>query len=218
MERTERRNAGAETGKKKAGAAEQERIASEEFDQFSLEAELPSFGRQAVEQAEGQSSLANSDAVVAGPAEVIGKVRDIGSHSFVNVDGKWTDTMFDPNQMDPIKVSFLSDDYFELARIHPTLADAFALGIRVIVVFGDLAYEVVDEQTPVDPIKIPTNQPTQVIDQPEESIVTPIPIEADVNQPKKPVNSTFPCLGGLFAAVFPLLIFGVVRQIAVIDK
>jgi Ca-activated chloride channel family protein len=111
------------------GAAEQERIAAEEFKQFSEEAELPSFGRQAVEQAEGQSSLANSDSAVSGPVEAVGKVRVIGSHTYVYFDGIWTDTMFDPEQMETLKIAFLSDDYFTLARTRSELADAFALGI-----------------------------------------------------------------------------------------
>ena len=199
------------------GAAEQERIADEEFKQFSEEAELPSFGRQAVEQAEGQSSLANSDTAVSGPVEAVGKVRVIGSHTFVYFDGIWTDTMFDPEQMETMKIAFLSDDYFTLARTRSELADAFALGIKVIVVFGDVAYEVVDENTPVDPINIPTVSPTTEFDQPITAVGTPKPTQLAPKQPTSSPRSALPCWSGLIVAMLPLFTFGLVKLISM-DK
>lgn len=195
------------------GAAEQERIAAEEFKQFSEEAELPSFGRQAVEQAEGQSSLANSDSAVSGPVEAVGKVRVIGSHTYVYFDGIWTDTMFDPEQMETLKIAFLSDDYFTLARTRSELADAFALGIKVIVVSGEVAYEVVDEDTPVDPIIINPVSPTTEFDQPIPAVETPKPDQPISTQPVSSTSSSLPCWSGIIVAMLPVLTFGLVKQI-----
>jgi hypothetical protein len=58
--------------------------------------------------------------------------------------------------MSTIKVAFLSPDYFTLAQSNPDLADALALGERVIVMVNGTAYEVVAEGTTVAPLVIPT--------------------------------------------------------------
>jgi Ca-activated chloride channel family protein len=195
------------------GEVEQERIAGEEFKQFSAEAELPSFGRQAVEQAEGQSSLANSDAVASNPIEAESKVRIIGSHTFVYFDGIWTDTMFDPDKMETLKVAFLSDDYFTLARTRSELADAFALGNKVIMVLGDVAYEVVDEDTPVEPINIIALTPTTEVEQPVLVSNTPSPDQPTTTQPISSANPAFPCWGGLIIGMLPLSTIGFVKLI-----
>jgi Ca-activated chloride channel family protein len=194
------------------GAAEQERIAGEEFKQFSEEAELPSFGRQAVEQAEGQSSLANSDSAASGPVEAVGKVRVIGSHTFVYFDDVWTDTVFDPEEMETVKIAFLSDDYFTLARTRSELADAFALGMKVIVVSGEVAYEVVGEDTPVDPIIITPVSPTTEFDPPIPAVETPEPDQPISTQPVNSTSSSLPCWGGLVVALLPILALGLVKQ------
>jgi Ca-activated chloride channel family protein len=205
------------------GEAAQERISGEEFKQFSAEAELPSFGRQAVEQAEGQNSLANTDTIVSGPVEAAGKVRVIGSHTFVLSNETWTDTMFDPEQMETVKVAFLSDDYFALSKTSSELGDALALGNKVIVVSGDTAYEVVAEDTPVDPVIVPTTPPTANsaatpsgdLDQRTHTVETPIPDQPASNQPAGSAGSAFPCLSGLIVAIMPLLAFGLVKLITV---
>jgi Ca-activated chloride channel family protein len=200
------------------GAAEQERIAAEEFKQFSKEAELPSFGRQAVEQAEGQNSLANSDTVVSGPVEAVGKVRVIGSHTYVHFNGIWTDTVFDPVQMGTLKIAFLSDDYFALAKTRSELADAFALGVRVIVVSGDVAYEVVDEDTPVDPITMAPISPTTEFDQPIPAVETPKPNQPTSTQPTNSTSPALPCWSGLIVAMLSLFTFGLVKHNAKDDR
>lgn len=200
------------------GAAEQERIAAEEFKQFSEEAELPSFGRQAVEQAEGQNSLANSDTVVSGPVEAVGKVRVIGSHTYVYFNGQWTDTIFDPEQMETVKIAFLSDDYFTLAKTRSELADAFALGTKVIVVSGDVAYEVVDEDTPVDPITITPITPSTEFDQPVHTVDVPTPDQPTSTQPPNSTSPALPCWSGLIVAMLPLFTLGLVKHNAKDDR
>jgi len=113
------------------GAEERERIISEEVQKFNDLATMPTFGREAVEQAEGQNSLASADAAPEAPTEAIGKVRIIGAQTFILSDGIWTDTRFDPDLVESTKIEFLSEQYFSLARNHPQLAKAFALGTQV---------------------------------------------------------------------------------------
>jgi hypothetical protein len=53
--------------------------------------------------------------------------------------------------MEPIAVPFLSDEYFALADADPRLAEALAVGERVIVVWRGSAFRVVGENDPGDP-------------------------------------------------------------------
>jgi hypothetical protein len=121
--------------------------------------------------------------------------------------------MFDPEQMETLKIAFLSDDYFTLARTRSELADAFALGIKVIVVSGEVAYEVVDEDTPVDPIIINPVSPTTEFDQPIPAVETPKPDQPISTQPVSSTSSSLPCWSGIIVAMLPVLTFGLVKQI-----
>lgn len=69
-------------------------------------------------------------------------IKTIGSKTFIQLNGIWTDTTFTPDTMTTEKVEFLSDEYFDLIDIHPELAAYFAAGEQVIVVLDDTAYEV----------------------------------------------------------------------------
>ena len=66
----------------------------------------------------------------------------VGSRAFVNQDGVWIETTFDPSTMTTVKVQFGSDDYFALLAAHPELAEAFALGEQVIAFANGTAFEV----------------------------------------------------------------------------
>jgi len=46
--------------------------------------------------------------------------------------------------MEPVKVGFLTDTYFDLILAYPDLGDYFSLGEKVIVVYEGTAYEVVE--------------------------------------------------------------------------
>jgi Ca-activated chloride channel family protein len=72
-------------------------------------------------------------------------IRTVGDKTFIQQNGIWTDTTFDPDTMETQKVVFLSDDYFALLDSSPALGEYFALGDRVIVVVDGTAYEVVTE-------------------------------------------------------------------------
>ena len=187
------------------GAEEQERIASEEFNKFNDQATLPTFGRKAVEEAEGQSSLANADAVASAPVEALGKVRTIGSHTFILSERVWIDTMYDPDQMEVIEINFLSNEYFSIAKDQPKLAAAFALGSQVIVVSGNQAYQVVDGESPIEQ-PAQTLLPTAInVDQFTPPMDTPGIDQPDPTQPNTSGNKSLPCWGGLVITLLPMM-------------
>lgn len=193
------------------GAEEQERIADEEFNRFSEKVELPAFGQQAIEEAEGQNSMASADAVAPAPMEVMEKVRTVGQRTFIHSDGKWIDTRFDPEHMETIEIEFLSDEYFLIAKERPDLAEAFALGSRVIVVDGEYTYEVVEGSVNTnreDPnLTLPVLNPTQAIPTVEKTAQLEVDSDNAITETKySPL-----CWNGLILSLIAVSIVGVVR-------
>jgi Ca-activated chloride channel family protein len=176
------------------GAAEQDRIASEQYNQLQSMAPAPAYGQEAVEKAAGQGALADAEAPAAPLQDSGNTVRIVGSRTFVLSDGVWVDTGFDPERMPTIKVPFLSADYFALAGSRPMLADAFALGQRVIVLLDGKAYEVVGSEETTPPVELPPTLSPSTTAQP--SISTPQPLPTFVSQPLSR-NEGLPCSGGL---------------------
>jgi Ca-activated chloride channel family protein len=136
------------------GEAEINRIADDEFANMAEEA-APVSGQDAVVKALEQGSLADADAPASSTGESFEQIRNLGARSFVNVDGLWIDSAFDPENMESIKVAFLSDEYFALVAARPALATAFALGERVIAFADGRFYEVVAAGTETDTLNIP---------------------------------------------------------------
>lgn len=191
------------------GAAEQERIAEEQFMALEAAPPAPSYGQEAVEKAARQGDMAESESVEAPMESAAEIVRVLGAHTFVFSEGVWIDTAFDPDSMAPLRVAFLSPDYFALAQARPEMAAAFALGSQVIVVSQGVAYQVVPVDAPADPVVVPPTlereEPLTVASQP-----TPAP-ETGVSQPKPTspnvtgtpqTGNPLSCLGGLL----PLLL------------
>jgi Ca-activated chloride channel family protein len=165
------------------GAAAQDAIAREAFNEMKA-APAEVSGENAVRQAADEGVMAGAGSVQAPPAEAANLVKVAGSRTFVLSNGIWTDTAFDPDEMQTVKVSFLSKDYFALAQSQPELGAAFALGDQVIVLFGGVAYEVVGVNEQVPPVVIPpTAQPEPVQ---EHSPATP----AAVSQAETPISPT----------------------------
>jgi len=73
-------------------------------------------------------------------------ITNVSDKTFINLNGIWNDTTFQPDTMETVKVEFLSDAYFELLAEMPELTDYFALGDAVIVVIEGVAYEVVPSE------------------------------------------------------------------------
>lgn len=159
------------------GAANQERIAQDQFNQIMNTPSPSSSGQAAVEKAAGQEALSEAEAPAASPVDAANQIRIVGSRTFVLTDGIWTDTTFDPVEQKTTPVAFLSPDYFALAKAHPDLAAALALGEQVIVIFDGTAYQIVSSDTSTAPVKIPTQM------MPTESPVATLPVGIPTAQP-----------------------------------
>lgn len=72
-------------------------------------------------------------------------VRYAGDRTFVWRDGAWIDTLYDADSMTPTRVTFLSDEYFDLVDLDPVIGEFLALGDHVLFVWDGQAYEVVPE-------------------------------------------------------------------------
>ena len=71
------------------------------------------------------------------------EVRTVGGKTFYLREGVWTDAEFKfEARLPETSVRFSSDDYFALLKHKPRLADFFALGERVVVVFEGRVYRV----------------------------------------------------------------------------
>ncbi len=193
-------------------AEERERIASEEFEKFSVQATSPTFGREAVENAEGQSSLANADAVSGSPVEAIGKVRTVGSHTYIFSDRVWIDTMYDPGKIEVIEIEFLSNEYFSIAKNQPELADAFALGSEVIVVAGNKAYKVVEGEIPGDQSILTPPPATSNNDNSNSPEISPGADDSDPAKSNSSGNISLPCWGGLVISLLPIMVLVAFKQ------
>ncbi len=75
------------------------------------------------------------------PAE--SPIQSVNGKTFILQGDVWTDTTFEPDTMETIKIEFLSDDYFNLLIEFPELAEFFAVGDRVIVLWEGVAYETI---------------------------------------------------------------------------
>jgi Ca-activated chloride channel family protein len=188
------------------GAAEQERIAAEEFQNLQAMGTAPASGAEAVQKAVDQGSLAAAPAAAAPPVEAASTIRIVGARTFVYSDDTWIDTAYDPDSMTTVKVAFLSDDYFSLVKADPALGAAFALGQSVIALSNGVTYEVVPAGAPVGPVELPpTRTPVPSIPQPGE---TPA-LDRPADQP--PAPGSLPCASGLLAPL-PLVSLLFIRR------
>jgi Ca-activated chloride channel family protein len=187
------------------GVEEQSRIAREQLDQMQSMPAPSVSGQEAVQKAADQSALAGAEAPAPASSEAINTIRQAGSHTYVFRDGLWVDTAFDPDKTTTIKVPFLSEDYFALAKANPDLAAGFALGQRVISMYQGSAYEVVEQKKSSGQIDIssaptPQSLPTYQPDNGTQESLTPIgstPVASDSPQQSNPLS----CLGGLLPVV-----------------
>jgi Ca-activated chloride channel family protein len=146
---------------------EQEGIANEVYSEWLGTPTVVS-GQAAVERAAAESAISDAEVPMAISGDAADIVRLAGAKTFRLIDGVWIDTAFDPNTMSTKKVPFLSEDYFELADARSEFGDAFALGERVIILVGDVAYEVVGVEDTGDTITIPSATTGEIEDESEE--------------------------------------------------
>jgi Ca-activated chloride channel family protein len=137
------------------GESEQERIASEQYNQMLVMPPAPVSGQEAVEKAVDQSSLESAQALATPDQETMQQIKVAGARVFVFAGDRWVDTTFDPDKTPTVKVAFLSEEYFALSDSRPELAAAFALGEAVTVVSEGVAYQVVPEGESVQTVIVP---------------------------------------------------------------
>jgi Ca-activated chloride channel family protein len=128
-----------------------------EFEETARDLSGTNTGEAAVDAADAAAGLAAAEAPMATTPTAQGTaapdmdgqvggstnaIRTVGERTFIQLNGVWTDTTFEPDTMTTVEVPFLSDAYFDLLDERPELAGYFALGERVIVVLDDVAYEV----------------------------------------------------------------------------
>jgi Ca-activated chloride channel family protein len=165
----------------------------EAADQFLALPPPVAAGAPAVEMAEGDAELRAAEAVSGAmlPEEVAQVVRHVGSKTFVLRDGVWIDTAFDPEAMEPVRVSFGSPSFFDLLASRPGWGSYMALGSRVIFVAEGVAYEVTEGDA--DPVAIPpTHTPEPAV--PDDPSAAPTPEPTPLGQ--GPSGHTRPSSGG----------------------
>jgi hypothetical protein len=119
-------------------------------------------GKLAVDEAEEKKRLERSNTATEATG---GAVKVVGDKVFLLREGTWVDTTFDAEHMTPLKVAFMSEDYFALLRARPEWAAYFAVGERVLVVLedtdgrGTTVYQVVGEGEG-EPIDVPVIEAT----------------------------------------------------------
>jgi Ca-activated chloride channel family protein len=130
-----------------------EAIVDRELAAAPLAREAPAFGAGAVEKSITQNSLRTARSV---PGSRYEQVRHMGDKTFVLRDGRWIDTVFNPDEVTTSRLAFGSQDYFDLLLEHPEWGAYLSLGEQLIVVLDGTAYEVlssgeIPEPTPVPP-------------------------------------------------------------------
>lgn len=104
----------------------------------------PAFSEEERLEYDGYDDEAEASQDAAGPGTQ-NQVVTVNTKTFININGVWNDTEFQPDTMTTTQVVFLSDEYFALLDEIPAIGEYFALGEQVIVVMEGVAYEVVPE-------------------------------------------------------------------------
>lgn len=181
-------------------------IAEESMEEF--EEPMAVSGADAVEGARVEGELAAAEAPVALPTtsadEDIGAtdtnapaVQSVASKTFVYRDGVWIDTGYDPDTHQPQRVNFAGEQYFELLSVAPEIGQYLSLGPRVIVVFRDNVYEIVEEDDEADEtITLP------VVINPDDAATSVAPAPSADAESNAPSARTLPCASALIAPLF----------------
>ncbi len=100
-------------------------------------------GAEAVQMSKGVRAQQETVMVEADSPATSATKRDVRGKTFYLREGVWTDAEFKAEARLPeTTLAFGSDDYFTLLKQQPRLAEFFALGERVIVVFNSHVYRV----------------------------------------------------------------------------
>lgn len=104
--------------------------------------EMPLAGPGAVTFSKEKEELRRADKVTLN-SPLANQIRQVAGKTFYMRDGVWTDSEFKAEDKLPmVTLKFASDEYFNLTEREPKLADCFALGQRVVVVWKGNIYRV----------------------------------------------------------------------------
>ncbi|MGE0131725.1 MAG: VIT domain-containing protein [Blastocatellales bacterium] len=102
----------------------------------------PQAGRDAVIASKDKEELRKADKVTL-TLQSANQIRQVAGKTFYLRDGVWTDSEFKAEDKLPVvTLKFASDEYFNLVGRESKLADCFALGQRVVVVWKGKVYRV----------------------------------------------------------------------------
>src|SRR5436190_1504432 len=99
-------------------------------------------GSVAVQQSKRARAQQEMDRIEKDTA-LVGVVKNVGNKTFYLRDGVWVDSEFKEDAKLPeTKLSFSSDEYFDLLKRKPVLAQYFSLGEQIVLVFEGRVYRV----------------------------------------------------------------------------
>jgi Ca-activated chloride channel homolog len=99
-------------------------------------------GSDAVNFSKDKEELRNAENLARNSSSM-GNMRNIAGKNFYLREGVWNDSEFKQEAKLPVvKLKFASDEYFNLIAKEPKLAEYFALGRRVVVVWKGNVYQV----------------------------------------------------------------------------
>jgi Ca-activated chloride channel family protein len=144
-------------------------------------------GKAAVDEAQRQTALESTGTATGATGQVVKVVRD---KTFLYREGMWIDTTFDVERMTPLRVGFMSDDYFALISARPEWGIYLSVGDRVLVVLDGQAYQVVALEEG-EPIEVPTPASTTPVAgaTPKVPPTSTVPVTPPV---RNPVATTTP--------------------------
>jgi Ca-activated chloride channel homolog len=177
------------------GIDAEKQVAQDTFNQWLALPTAPASGAGAVQKAADQGSLSQAQVAEGLSTDIQAEVKIVGSRTFLNQDGVWTDTNYDPNTMSPIEVPFLSQAYFSLMDSGQDVRDALALGKEMILIVEGKAYKIFSDgsSSGTSDITNPTLGSTV-------QTVEPIVSNPEPKTVASPL-STIPCLGGILPFV-----------------
>lgn len=101
-------------------------------------------GEAAVKASKQKAEMERSEVVVTNPS-TNDAMRQVAGKTFYLREGVWTDSEFKSDAKLPeVSLKFASEEYFKLLNETPKLADFFALGQRVTVVWQGKVYRIVE--------------------------------------------------------------------------
>ena len=187
------------------GADNQSELSREAYDQLQAAPQAFS-GADAVQKAAGQGAMSQAEVAPMLSEESSQTVKYAGNRTYVLQDEIWVDTAYDPDQMKPQRIEFLSNQYYELIDQNPNLAVSLAVGKYVIVVDNGKVYQIIPSTNPLPaPTRGTSSEPTSTVQSsPTEPAVTqsiaatPTPVENK--------TSSTPICGGV---LLPILLLGI---------